>query len=152
MFFLCILTKAASSAHLTSLCFCASEVSSGSPTPHAEQLSDQSIHSQLIRFNLLTRECTCVCVILLHRIRVSPAGAVSRPICHLCTRWYKGPWEMQSGGLPPSFLCVWRLQSVNMSLLITITEGKTHTLPFPRCDSSFHINIHSGFTRVNPGL
>lgn len=63
---------------------------------------------------------------------VSRARAVSRSICHLCRYLYKGPWEMQSSPPPTPFLCVWSLQSVNMSLLIAIRAriSQMH-FPFP---------------------
>lgn len=47
--------------------------------------------------------CTpaCVCDVVAAGM-VSWARAVSRPICHLCRHWYKGPWDMQSSHPPPT--------------------------------------------------
>lgn len=80
-------------------------------------------------FILLT-VCVCVCVRWLCDCdvialdTVLQVGAVFFHLPSVCIHWYKGPWEMQSGGLPPSSLCVWKLESVNMSLLIRITDGE----------------------------
>lgn len=87
-------------------------------------------------FILLTRACVhvcadCVIVLLFLWAEFHEWGLclVSSAIC--ADTGTKAHGKCSPGGVPPTPR-VWRLQSVNMSLLITITEGETeaHTLPF----------------------
>lgn len=102
----CVRVSDISAVIFTSLSSSHSKAWSESPTLYAWQPLDiPHTHGWSCLFCWLTG-CVCVyvcvcwlcdCVIVV----LNEASWVSHPICHLCRRCYKGPWEMQSWRLSP---------------------------------------------------